>query len=68
MTICEWCDTEVNEQMGGECISCWALRTRIERHPEIAKKILSSISKCSCCGAQLPVIMSREKQCEHNGS
>jgi len=42
MTKCRWCKAEIHPDMGDECVSCWALRTRIEKQPEIAQAMLIS--------------------------
>jgi len=43
MTTCRWCSAEIHLDIGEECVSCWALRTRIEKHPAIAQKMIKEI-------------------------
>lgn len=43
MNKCRWCGSGIHPKMEGECVSCWALRCRVEAHPDIAKKMLIEI-------------------------
>lgn len=43
MNTCRWCQTEINPKMGDECVSCWALRERVQKHPEIAMRMIRKL-------------------------
>jgi hypothetical protein len=49
MKTCPWCEEKIHPKMGDICVSCWALKTRIEKHPDIAKRMLASITGCAFC-------------------
>jgi hypothetical protein len=42
---CKWCGINVHESQERECLWCWELRTRIEKIPEIALKIIESLKE-----------------------
>lgn len=47
MKTCPWCGEKIHPQMGNICVACWALKTRIEKHPDIAKRMLAAITMCA---------------------
>jgi len=51
MQICKWegCGAPITDAMNGECFRCWALRSRIELRPDLARRMLASIIGCPYC-------------------
>ena len=47
--VCKWCGQKTNQQDSVECDSCWELRSRIERQPDIASRILESCVRTEPC-------------------
>lgn len=44
MNKCKWCGGKSYEPADDdECFGCWALRVRIEKNPEIARRMLAEL-------------------------
>ncbi len=41
-TTCKWCNSDKGYTLTQECHSCWEIRTRIEREPEITNRIIAA--------------------------